>query len=246
MNKKIVYLTIDDGPSEYRKEKVDILCDRNIQAIWFSNGLDLVKEEEAALYTIQKGHLLGNHSYSHKNFSKISLDECFKEIAMNDKIINEIYIKAKLNWNKKYFRFPYGDKGGDNNYFKNIPFTEKGFKRKEKIQIFLKDLGYYQPEFTDISYNYFYDLKLHSDSDWFWTYDINEWNLINKSPVYPAKSIEDVFDLMDVDLPENWFGLNFYDSSDIILLHDHPETSDYFRLIIDELLQKGIVFKSIP
>jgi len=77
---KTVYLTIDDGPSKDRKEKVDILYQYGIQPIWFCIGSEIEKRPEDVIYSIRKGGIIGNHSYSHPRFSQISLEECFEEI----------------------------------------------------------------------------------------------------------------------------------------------------------------------
>jgi len=128
---KTVYLTIDDGPSKDRKEKVDILYQYGIQPIWFCIGSEIEKRPEDVIYSIRKGGIIGNHSYSHPRFSQISLEECFEEIEKTDRIIDSIYREAGVARPIKAFRFPYGDKGEDNNFFKK-PYSEEGKKKISK------------------------------------------------------------------------------------------------------------------
>jgi len=92
--RKIAYLTIDDAPSEDMKEKVDFLVSKGIPAIWFCLGDFLEKGSEHAIHAIEKGFIIGNHSYGHPYFSDLPLKQCFEEIQKTDRIIDEIYRKA--------------------------------------------------------------------------------------------------------------------------------------------------------
>lgn len=169
---KLVYLTIDDSPSKNMMEKADYLLKKRIPAIFFCIGHLMEKNPDAILYAIKKGFIIGNHSYSHPFFSKIPLEQCYQEIAKTDKIIENLYSKANKKRPAKLFRFPYGDKGGqfintivlDKSIMINQPI---GKKKKNKIQRFLKDLGYSQPKFDNINYKYFKKFNLNKDQDIF-------------------------------------------------------------------------------
>jgi len=174
MDYENVYLTIDDGPSKDRKEKVDILI-----SIWNSTNLVLYRlwnweKAWGCNLFYPKGRIIGNHSYSHPRFSQISLEECFEEIEKTDRIIDSIYREAGVARPIKAFRFPYGDKGEDNNFFKK-PYSEEGKKKISKIMTFLKELGYTKPKFDGITYEYYSKFGLKDDIDWYWTYDVAEW-----------------------------------------------------------------------
>jgi peptidoglycan/xylan/chitin deacetylase (PgdA/CDA1 family) len=235
MKKKISYLTIDDAPSKDMKEKVDYLFEKNIPAIWFCRGNFLEERKEDAIYAIGKRYVIGNHSYSHPYFSNLTLEQCFEEIEKTDKIINEIYNKAETRRPAKFFRFPYGDKGGLKGVNVFEPYEGEGKIRKEKIQEFLKELGYSQPEFKGISYKNYRKVGLLDDVDWHWTYDVEEYHL----------PLDEVLSKMDEDAPEKGRGLNSLDSEEIILIHDHEKTAKFFRPIIERLLQKGIIFRAV-
>jgi len=235
MVKKVAYLTIDDGPSKDFKEKVDFLLSKNIPAIFFCRGDFLEQRPDAVIYAIKKGFIIGNHSYSHRTFSDLTLEQCFEEIQKTDKIIDNLYKKAGVKRPAKFFRFPHGDKGALNN--------SEAF---EPIQKFLRKLGYTQPKFKKITYKYYRGFL--DDADWYWTYDVLEYTVFKKEyrQLYGIDSLEKVLERMDEDVPEGNRGLNYPKSEEIILIHDHPETISMFKPIIERLLAKGIIFKPSP
>lgn len=239
MVKKVAYLTIDDGPSKDFKEKIDFLLSKNIPAIFFCRGDFLQQTPDAVIYAIERGFIIGNHSYSHRSFSDLTLEQCFEEIQKTDKIIDNLYKKAGVKRPAKFFRFPYGDKG-----------ALKNSEAFEPIQKFLRKLGYTQPKFEKITYKYYRKGGWSDDVDWYWTYDILEYAVFEKENVYHKffgiNSLEKVFERMNEDVPEGYRGLDYPKSEEIILLHDHPETIHMFKPIIERLLAKGITFKPSP
>jgi len=60
---KHAYLTIDDSPSKFTKNKVDFLKKNNIKAIFYCRGEFIKGNMNAVIYAIEKGFLIGNHSY---------------------------------------------------------------------------------------------------------------------------------------------------------------------------------------
>jgi hypothetical protein len=106
----------------------------------------------------------------------------------------------------------------------------------------LRQLGYTQPAFAGVRYDYFHRLGLSTDADWYWTYDVFEWSLRSSQPMYGIDSLEKVYARMDEDLPEGHRGLNFPGSDEIILMHDHAETHEYFQTLIDRLAAKDLTF----
>lgn len=238
---KKAYLTIDDGPSSDRKEKVDILNKYGIQAVWFSMGIDMEKRPEDALYTIQNGQILGNHSYHHPNFSDISIEQAQEEIVSTDRMIDEIYERAGIKRPFKIFRFPYGNEGVKRPFF-DVEYGAEEKMRIAEIQQILKNLGYnaYYPD--SIKYAYYDRFKASGNVDWLWTYDTMEWCVFQEKPPYGVKTLDDVLEMMDIDLPERWMGLNYEESDEIIVIHDHPQTAAMFEPIIKALLDKKIEF----
>jgi len=242
--KKIAYLTIDDGPSEDMRMKVDYLYSKKIPAVWFCQGNFLEKRPELAVYAIKKGFIIGNHSYNHPYFSQIKLDECFVQILKTDKIINHIYHRAGIKRSVKFFRFPCGDKGGMKHADVFSGYSNSGQARKDRIQEYLKQLGYSQPSFKNITYKYYRKAGLLSDVDWHWTYDVMEWGIYFRPHPFGINSLGKVFARMEENKPEGCRGLNDSKSAEIILLHDFSQSSDILIPIVERLLAKGIEFKS--
>lgn len=78
-NKKNVALTFDDGPNPYFTQKIlDILDSFNIKATFFVMGKRCSEYPEILKEINQKGHLIGNHTFSHKNGD---FEMCNNEIA---------------------------------------------------------------------------------------------------------------------------------------------------------------------
>jgi len=243
MVQKTAYLTIDDGPSKDFRQKLDFLLSKGIPAIWFCQGNHMEQREADVVYAIKQGFVIGNHAYSHRKFSDLTVEECFEEIKKTDEILEHIYMKASVTRPARLFRFPYGDKGGLKYGEVLEPYDGEGKIRKDKIQAFLRELGYNQPAFPGITYMYFRDAGLLDDVDWYWTYDVMEYALRWEEPRYGIDSIEKVYARMDEDFPDEGRGLNLTGSEEIILTHDHEWTTEFFEGIIERLLAKGLMFK---
>lgn len=102
-NKKIVYLTFDDGPSVNTKSIVDILEKQKVKATFFVTGEnpdyeDLIFEE------FNKGHAIGIHSFSH-DYGKIyaSSDAYIEDMNKMNAII-----KKQIGHRVTIMRFPGG------------------------------------------------------------------------------------------------------------------------------------------
>lgn len=122
---KNIYLTIDDAPSKYTNKKIDFLLANFIPAIFFCRGEFIANNFDQVVYAIQKGFLIGNHSYSHPYFSKISLEQCFNEILETEKLISKCYNAAKITRLTKIIRLPFGDRGSKEQFIKIQNFLQK-------------------------------------------------------------------------------------------------------------------------
>lgn len=242
MTTKIAYLTIDDSPTKTMAQKMDFLLSKEIPAVWFCQGNWLEKRPFLAIQAIQQGFIIGNHAYDHPHFSDLTVDDCIHQIKRTDAQIEALYKKAGVPQPTKCFRFPFGDKGALTYSNAFAPLSEEGAERKAAIQTALRQLGYSQPQWTDITYPYFFELGLQDDVDWYWTYDVMEWSIFAEMPHGGIDSIEAVFERMDRDEPEAFCGLNSGDSAEIVLTHDHVATAVYFQPIIERLLSKGLQF----
>lgn len=67
-DKKVAYLTFDDGPSRTNTPEIlDILKENDVKGTFFVVGYQLESEEDNEIVRriIKEGHAIGNHTYSH-------------------------------------------------------------------------------------------------------------------------------------------------------------------------------------
>lgn len=100
--KKIV-LTFDDGPRARVLEKLlPLLSESEIKAIFFVVGKEAQKNPEWVLELKNKGHIIANHSFSHKHLTKLSNRRIEEEIKKTEQIIVKLTEERPV-----YFRPPY-------------------------------------------------------------------------------------------------------------------------------------------
>lgn len=100
---KKVALTFDDGPSKWSKELVNLLDELDIVATFFVLGKNVEYYPNELKYIASHGHEIGNHSYSHPDFKKISIDDGILEIEKTQEIVYHTIRRYP-----RVFRFPYG------------------------------------------------------------------------------------------------------------------------------------------
>jgi len=106
-NKKIAFLTFDDGPSQNVTPLIlKILENYNIKATFFVLG-SLCEKNSSILKDIKDdGHSIGIHSYSHNSDELLkSKDSLFNEIKMTEDVIKQ---NIGLDFTTRLFRFPGG------------------------------------------------------------------------------------------------------------------------------------------
>ena len=102
--KKTVALTFDDGPHpKYTKEILALLNRYGIRATFFFIGENIVYYKSTAQAVVNAGHEIGNHTYSHPIFSKVTTEELANEIEKTDRLLADIGYK-----NSSLFRPPHG------------------------------------------------------------------------------------------------------------------------------------------
>lgn len=103
---KIIALTFDDGSDgENLKEILNILKENDVKATFFLTGSAAKSHPKLLKRILKEGHAIGNHSYSHPHFTKLSESEMKNEV---DKAEAAIY-KITDQSTKPLFRPPYGD-----------------------------------------------------------------------------------------------------------------------------------------
>ena len=85
-----VFLTFDDGPLLCTGRILDLLAESRQKATFFVIGrnLERPKFRDLAIRALREGHDIGNHSYTHPNFSTVSAQRAEMEIFKTHEIIN--------------------------------------------------------------------------------------------------------------------------------------------------------------
>lgn len=118
-NGKIAYLTFDDGPSPQITPKIlEVLKQHDLKATFFLIG-EMAEQYPELVRQIQKeGHLICNHTYSHKYKAIYACPDSFMaEITKAEEVLETI-LEEELKTN--ILRFPGGSFGK-----KLLPFRER-------------------------------------------------------------------------------------------------------------------------
>ena len=100
-------LTFDDGPNPEATTKIlDELKKANIKAVFFSVGQNVELYPEIARRTIDEGHEIANHSFTHKKMYTVSDKIIEDEMRKTNRIIEQV-TGAK----PRFFRLPFTDGG---------------------------------------------------------------------------------------------------------------------------------------
>ena len=101
---KVLYLTFDCGyENGYTYDVLDVLKEKNVSAAFFCT-LDHIKAKpDLITRMIKEGHIVGNHSDNHPNFSKIDRTKMAEEIQSVENHLRKYY-----GYSSPYFRFPEG------------------------------------------------------------------------------------------------------------------------------------------
>ncbi|WP_435175915.1 polysaccharide deacetylase family protein [Halorussus sp. AFM4] len=155
-----VYLTVDDAPSADLPEKLDLLADREVPALFFCEGRRLADHPEHARRAVEAGFHLGNHAYSHTSAADLSVAAFRDEVERTESLIRDAYDRAGATRPAKLFRFPYGEKGGED---------------ADAFQRVLADRRFVPPDPDRLGDRY---ADRHAgDRDWYWTVDLRDWEV---------------------------------------------------------------------
>ncbi|MBA3832952.1 MAG: polysaccharide deacetylase family protein [Chthoniobacterales bacterium] len=99
-----IAMTFDDGPSEkLTLQLLDILAADHIHATFFVIGQNAERAPEILQRAVREGHEIGNHSWSHPAFAKMSDAAVRREIQKTDDAI-----RAAIGHSPVLLRPPYG------------------------------------------------------------------------------------------------------------------------------------------
>jgi peptidoglycan-N-acetylglucosamine deacetylase len=102
---KKIALTFDDGPDNmYTPQVLDVLKAHNVKATFFLIGRRAEMNPSVVQRIIQEGHVIGNHSYNHPLFTKLSLADYKNQIERTSDILH-----TQIGYYPKLIRPPYGE-----------------------------------------------------------------------------------------------------------------------------------------
>ncbi len=101
---KYVYLTFDCGyENGYTAKILDTLRDKGVHAAFFCTLPEMKENAEIIARMINEGHIVGNHSVTHRDFSTLSRKEMYEEVKGFDD-----YLREHFGYSAQYFRYPQG------------------------------------------------------------------------------------------------------------------------------------------
>ncbi|MFC5653566.1 polysaccharide deacetylase family protein [Paenibacillus solisilvae] len=104
-NRRRVALTFDDVPDpRYTPQVLEILARYKVRATFFVVGSRAADYPNIVRRIQREGHIIGNHSYNHAVFSRISLASFKQQILKTDRIIRPL-----AGYSPKLVRPPYGE-----------------------------------------------------------------------------------------------------------------------------------------
>jgi peptidoglycan/xylan/chitin deacetylase (PgdA/CDA1 family) len=99
-----IAMTFDDGPSDKLTPKLlDLLAKHHIKATFFVLGENVVQYPDIVARAAREGHEIGNHSWSHPNFAKMSDESVRSQLRRTDDAI-----KNAIGKSPTLVRPPYG------------------------------------------------------------------------------------------------------------------------------------------
>jgi peptidoglycan/xylan/chitin deacetylase (PgdA/CDA1 family) len=103
---KVVALTFDDGPHPLHTPQVLAVLERHhIKATFFMMGRNVERFPAVAREVLNRGHEIGNHSYSHPKLVLMSPRRVREEIERTDQLLRSIGVSGEI-----YFRPPHAAK----------------------------------------------------------------------------------------------------------------------------------------
>ncbi len=89
-DKIIAFVVNVDWGNDYIVPMLDIFKSKDIQISFFPTGRWAEKNPELVKRIFESGHEIGNHGFSHKDYSKLSYEENKNEISKGKQVLEEI------------------------------------------------------------------------------------------------------------------------------------------------------------
>ena len=101
---KTLYLTFDCGYDNGQTDRIlDTLKEKNVKAAFFCTRPEMESVPELTARMIREGHVVGNHSVTHPDFSAISHERMLEEVQGADD-----WLRENCGYSARFFRFPMG------------------------------------------------------------------------------------------------------------------------------------------
>ncbi|MCK5284571.1 MAG: polysaccharide deacetylase family protein [Alphaproteobacteria bacterium] len=233
------YLTIDDSPSPVTINLINELKHRDIQALLFCRGDYIEQHFNAVIYAIKHGHIIGNHSYSHRKSSELSFDEWTQDLKQTEQLIEKAYKQAGGKRSGLYYRFPYLDRGDGQTLERIWPKIIKHISTSEnyilaenskvhKMQAYLKAKGFTQP-FYKLNHPVYNNISAISKvADTLLTDTTQDWRMLKRHLEKKEITLNTLKTMLNED---PFIKQNLYEH--VFLIHDDPEIYDISLSIID-------------
>lgn len=98
-----VLISFDDGPTDFTHSLLDKLDALSIKALFFLRVDEAAKNESVVRETVRRGHLIGNHSLTHRKLRFAPFPVLHREVVESKKILEDL-----SGVEIEYFRPPYG------------------------------------------------------------------------------------------------------------------------------------------
>ena len=270
------YLTIDDSPTRHTDDLTDWLLARNIPAVLFCIGSSykdmhlqcdgMEQNPDPIVRAIERGFVIGNHTWSHRRASEHSYEEIVQEIEKTEGMIDRLYAQADVSRPVKLIRFPHLDRGAGGwvvDYeaagpyqeilkelfcsglnIKMIPPPSELTDKKMRVQEYLKREGFTAAVYPGVSFDWYEHTEMASACDSLYTFSTADWMMnpdfsaYNKDWAY--HSLDELKAKIDQD---KW--LKSEDSAHIVLAHDHNNMFEVTTSLIDHMMSQGIQFQEI-
>ncbi len=105
VNKKIIYLTFDEGyENGYTSKILDVLRNNNVKAAFFITGPYLNEHQDLVRRMVEEGHTVGNHTIHHPSLPEKDDSQIEEEVLGLERAFSE-----KFGLKMKFLRPPKGE-----------------------------------------------------------------------------------------------------------------------------------------
>lgn len=239
--KRVMALTFDDGPQAGSTEyMLDVLKKHNAKATFFVVGTQLSYEPNGVLTTraAAEGHQIGNHSYSHPNFGKLTDEQILEQRDKNNALIEKYTGKPAT-----VFRVPGGQRSQRIRNLLAQPLAQWDidpldwkFLNSDYIKKYAKnnDMSYDEAESRLIDIILFEGLYTDLDGEYIFSppvaYEMKHGSILLFHDIYPASA--KAVDRLLTYLEENYGNFVFL-------------TFDEFILTENDTIEPGVIYYNL-